>query len=413
MSGRHQPMKAYFVGGGIASLAGAVFLIRDGKVPPEDIVVLEELDILGGSLDGRGSPGTGYSMRGGRMFNFTYYCTYDLLAAVPSLSDPSRSVRDEIIEFNNRVKTNSHCRLVRGGSKVDSSVMGFNLEDRLQLGDLIVIPEHAFWGQQIDEHFDASFFETNFWSMWATMFGFQPWHSLVEFRRYLHRFIHEFPHISTLAGVDRTPYNQYDSIVLPISRWLRGLGVRFEMGCQATDVDFQFAEGRRQPRGIHFTRDGKDDSIPLTEDDLLFVTLGMHDRRVGPGFHELASPLNSKHDDGGAWTCGRTSAEACRLRRSLGLRRQHRGVEVGIIHRHSARSHLLPDDGSFTGNAAGTGGLVTFMDSNWLMSVVLAYQPHFINQPEDVFVFWGYGLFVDSRAISSPSRWRNARARRS
>jgi myosin-crossreactive antigen len=35
----------------------------------------------------------------------------------------------------------------------------------------------------------------------------------------------------------------------------------------------------------------------------------------------------------------------------------------------------------FSGNEAGTGGLVTFKDSNWLMSVVLAHQPHFPHQP--------------------------------
>ena len=49
----------------------------------------------------------------------------------------------------------------------------------------------------------------------------------------------------------------------------------------------------------------------------------------------------------------------------------------------------------FTGNQPGTGGLVTFKDSNWLMSIVLAYQPHFPNQPADVQVFWGYALFPD------------------
>ncbi len=36
---------------------------------------------------------------------------------------------------------------------------------------------------------------------------------------------------------------------------------------------------------------------------------------------------------------------------------------------------------AFSGNKAGTGGLVTFKDSNWLMSVVLAHQPHFADQP--------------------------------
>jgi oleate hydratase len=49
----------------------------------------------------------------------------------------------------------------------------------------------------------------------------------------------------------------------------------------------------------------------------------------------------------------------------------------------------------FTGNVAGTGGLVTFTDSNGLMSVVLAAQPHFIGQPDNIKVCWGYGLFVD------------------
>lgn len=48
-----------------------------------------------------------------------------------------------------------------------------------------------------------------------------------------------------------------------------------------------------------------------------------------------------------------------------------------------------------SGNEAGTGGLVTFKDSNWMMSIVLAHQPHFINQPADVQVFWGYSLFPD------------------
>ena len=49
----------------------------------------------------------------------------------------------------------------------------------------------------------------------------------------------------------------------------------------------------------------------------------------------------------------------------------------------------------FSGNLNGTGGLVTMTDSNWLMSIVVARQPHFPNQPKDVKVFWGYGLFPD------------------
>jgi oleate hydratase len=50
---------------------------------------------------------------------------------------------------------------------------------------------------------------------------------------------------------------------------------------------------------------------------------------------------------------------------------------------------------ALSGNKAGTGGLVTFKDSNWLMSVVLYHQPHFVDQPAGVQVFWGYALHPD------------------
>lgn len=39
--------------------------------------------------------------------------------------------------------------------------------------------------------------------------------------------------------------------------------------------------------------------------------------------------------------------------------------------------------------------MITFADSPWLASIVVPYQPHFIGQPADVGVFWGYGLSVD------------------
>jgi oleate hydratase len=75
--------KAYLVGGGIASLASAAYLIQEGGIRGENIHILEEASEVGGSLDGQGSPETGYFMRGGRMFtDEAYTCTYDLLARV-------------------------------------------------------------------------------------------------------------------------------------------------------------------------------------------------------------------------------------------------------------------------------------------------------------------------------------------
>jgi oleate hydratase len=52
----------------------------------------------------------------------------------------------------------------------------------------------------------------------------------MEFRRYLHRFVQEIPRIDTLEGVDRTPFNQYDSIILPLTRYLEAQGVEFKYG---------------------------------------------------------------------------------------------------------------------------------------------------------------------------------------
>ncbi len=59
--------KVDLVGGGIASLATAVFMIRDGDSPGCNITIFEEPDKIGGSLDGSGTPETSNVLRGGRM----------------------------------------------------------------------------------------------------------------------------------------------------------------------------------------------------------------------------------------------------------------------------------------------------------------------------------------------------------
>ncbi len=78
--------KAYFVGGGVGSLAGAVFLIRDGKMAGENITIYESLPDVGGSMDAGGNPEDGYKMRGARMFTLNIYeCTWELLKDIPTI----------------------------------------------------------------------------------------------------------------------------------------------------------------------------------------------------------------------------------------------------------------------------------------------------------------------------------------
>jgi oleate hydratase len=397
-SAQRSETKAYLVGGGIASLASAAYLIRDGGLQGRNVTIFEETPLLGGSLDGGGSPDQGYVIRGGRMFTYeAYTCTFDLLSFIPSLGDPAKTVKQEIYQFNEKHIPHSHARLVRGGQKVDVSNMGFSNQDRLELIEIMAVSEASLGDKRIEDVFSPSFFTTNFWYMWVTTFAFQPWHSAVELKRYLHRFIQEFPRIHTLGGVRRTPYNQYDSIVLPVTNWLKAQGVNLQTGTVVTDLDFVYGPKGKGVERLHCISDGRPDMIAVGADDLVFVTNGSMTTASSLGSMTRPAALSSK--DGktdGSWALWeKLAAKDARFGRPSvfnGKVDESKWLSFTVTMRDPTFFELME---KFTGNAAGTGGLVTFTDSNWLMSVVLAAQPHFIGQPDDIKVFWGYGLFVD------------------
>jgi oleate hydratase len=391
-----QHRKVHLIGGGIASLASAAYFIRDGHINPCNITIYEELNIAGGSLDGSGSPKDGYVMRGGRMLNFSYLCTYDLFSFIPSLNDPGIMVLDEIKAFNQNIKTHSKARVVENGKILDVSTMGFSNKDRLDLLEMMAVDESHLGTKRINEWFESDFFKTTFWFMWDTMFAFQPWHSAVEFKRYLHRFIHEFKRINTLAGVDRTPYNQFDSLAKPLIEWLKKQGVNFEMGVSVTDLDFSSTGEKKTVEYIQFIREGQKQSVDVGVNDMVLVTIGSMtaDSSLG-SMHSAPQLITDKRD--GSWKLWESIAKNSD---QFG----HPSVFDNRVDESKWESFTVTCQGTeffdlmekFSGNKAGTGGLVTFKDSNWLMSIVLAYQPHFIGQPDNVTVFWGYGLFPDN-----------------
>ena len=204
--------KAYLVGGGIASMAAAAFLIRDGDFLGHNITILEELGDIGGSLDGSGSAEKGYVIRGGRMLESKYLCTYELFSSIPTL-DESKTVTEEIFAWNETMKTSSKSRLVRDGIRQTAPEFGLSEKHILTIGRLALEPEAFLGRSSISDQFDPMFFKTNFWFMWCTTFAFQPWHSAVEFKRYLVRFSHMVAGFDRLQGIMRTVYNQYDSMV--------------------------------------------------------------------------------------------------------------------------------------------------------------------------------------------------------
>lgn len=390
-------IKAYLVGGGIGSLAAAAFMIRDGGVLGSNITIFEAQPVSGGSLDGGGDADHGYTLRGGRMLTTdNYECTWDLFKTIPSLHNPGQTVYDETIAFNQANIPHSRARLVdRNRFKVDVSSMGFSMQDRIELLKLTDADEATLGRSMITDWLSPEFFETKFWFMWATTFAFQPWHSAVEFKRYLHRFMMEFSRIETLAGVKRTIYNQYDSLVCPLLDWLQQHGVNVVMNCTVTDFDLAAADGNITVTGIHTLEAGGAGHVQVAPGDLVFFQNGSMTDASSYGSMSAAPGKLTKRDSGG-WT----------LWEKLAAGHPEFGnpavFNSSIPESYWASFTVTLKDPAFfdrmeqfTGNKAGTGGLVTFKDSNWLLSVVLAHQPHFHGQPDGVQVFWGYALHPD------------------
>ena len=309
MTDAPHPSRAYLVGGGIASLAAAAFLIRDGGFPGENIHVLEELPVAGGSMDGSGEP-AGYVTRGGRMLEEeAYTCLWNLLETIPTLADETVTVREEITEFNAKWPTDAKARLIGKGTTIlDASDYGLDTRDRLELTRLLVLPEAVIGARRIEDFFSPHFFETNFWAMWRTTFAFQNWHSAIELKRYFLRFMQEFPRMHTLAGVRRTRLNQYDSIIRPLRAWLEARGVRFEYGVRVTDADFTTDEqGARRVSRLHLEREGQPDSYELGDGDHAFLTLGSMTADAAYGSDTAAPELVCDKRDGG-WRLWETLA---------------------------------------------------------------------------------------------------------
>ena len=387
--------QVFLVGAGIASLAAAAFLIRDGDIPGHNITIFEESAAIGGSLDAAGTPADGYIMRGGRMFESRYLCTYNLFSSIPTL-DESKTVTEEIFEWNETMKTSSKSRLFRDGHRVDAPKFGLSEKHILTIERLEIEPEGLLGRSSISGQFDPSFFETDFWFMWCTTFAFQPWHSAVEFKRYLVRFTHMVSGFNTLGGIMRTVYNQYDSMVRPLRKWLEERDVKFELNTCVTDLDLRHDSEGYAVQNILCDHDGHINKIKVGERDKVIVTLGSMTEASSLGSMDSAPVLKGK-SDGGAWTLWEKIAAG----------------QPQFGHPSNFTSHIeeskwlsftttLHDPTFFrlivdlTGNVPGEGGLITFPESNWLASIVLPHQPHFIGQPADVQVFWGYGLFVDA-----------------
>lgn len=388
---------AYLLGGGIASLSAAAFLIRDAHMPGANIHILEALNRPGGSMDGAGTAENGYTARGGREIESHFECFSELFSFIPSLNDPNVTVLDEFHQLNIDEPIESHCRLVeKQGTPADFSSFGLSMENALELAKLHMLKEEALGATTIEQYFTPQFFKTNFWYFWVTMFAFEPWHSVVEVKRYMERFMHLINGMNRLKGILHTEYNQYDSLILPLITWLEQSGVQFDYGCTVTDIDFDFSNNLKTATGIHYSKDGKPCRIAIREDDVVLFTNGSMTQNTERGDFNTPAPLNRSTDKGcfSAWEkiavkspdFGHPEAFCSDVDKTKWM-----SFTITLKDDDIVFPHIL----SLTGDKPGMGGLVTIKDSSWLMSWVVPKHPHFIGQPDNVKVLWAYALNMD------------------
>ena len=392
---------AWLVGSGLASLSAAAFLIRDGQMPGDRIHILEEAPLPGGACDGMLVPELGFVIRGGREMENHYECLWDLYRSIPSLEVENASVLNEFYWLNKDDPNFSKNRatLYRGESANTGNRFDLSDEAALELMRLFFTPDEALYDKTIDDMLDEEFYQSNFWLYWQTMFAFEKWHSALEMKLYLQRFLYHIGGLPDLSALKFTRYNQYESLILPLVSYLKEHVVQFHYGVKVTNVLFHFLPEKKVAHQLILIRDGKEEVMELTEDDLVFVTNGSCTESTALGDNGRPPQLAVGDGEGSSWALWKNIA----VQNTLFGRPEKFCSDIQATKWESATVTLLDDKiapyvqeicqrDPYSGKVV-TGGIVTVKDSAWLMSWTFNRQPHFKGQPREQLVGWIYGLY--------------------
>ncbi|HAT54455.1 MAG TPA: oleate hydratase [Lactobacillus sp.] len=390
---------AYIVGSGLAALAAASFLVRDGQMPGDHIHILEELGLPGGSMDGIWNEQRGYIIRGGREMEPHFETLWDLFRSIPSLDTKDASVLDEFYWLNKEDPSYSKARVIenRGHRLANDGELTLSQKAIKELLDLAITPEEKLQDKRIDEVFTDEFFNSNFWLYWSTMFAFEKWASALEMRRYVLRFVHHVDSLSTLSSLRFTKYNQYESLVLPLVSFLTNHGVHFQYKTVVNNILVNRVGNDKVATKIEMTVDGKRQDQPLTPDDLVFVSNGSITESTTYG--DNTHPAPKEHELGASWQLWKNLAAqdpdfghpekfcenipAANWTMSATLTFSDDKI-VPFIENVSQKD---PHSGSIV-----TSGPVTIKDSNWILGYSISRQPHFKKQKDNELIVWIYGL---------------------
>lgn len=397
---------AYIIGTGLAGLSAAFYLVRDGQMKGEHIHLLEKLELAGGSCDGRKDITKGFFMRGGREMDNHFECMWDMYRDVPSIETEGISVLDEYYWLNKEDPNYSLCRATvkRGQDAHTDKQFKLDKQSAQDLMKLYMTPEKELEDKKISEIFHDSFWETNFWLYWQTMFAFQRWSSALEMKRYLQRYVHHIDGLPDFSALRFTKYNQFESMILPLVKYLESHGVKIEYGIDVKNVIIDEKEGKKVARQIVYIKDNQEQTIDLVEDDLVFITNGCCTDTSCYGDQTHAPDLSKiKNGYGESWDMWRNIA-------AQGSDYGHPEVFCSDVDKTNWMSatiatsneeiidHIMkickrdPRSGKVT-----TGGIVTVKDStdNWYLSWTINRQPQFKAQDKNLVLVWVYSLSTD------------------
>ena len=393
---------AYIIGSGLAGLSAAVFLVRDAQMKGENIHILEELPVAGGSLDGAKRPNAGFVVRGGREMENHFECLWDMYRSIPSLEIPGASYLDEYYWLDKEDPNSSNCRLIynRGDRLPSDGQYGLG-KCTNEIVKLIMTPEKELQGETIEEFFSDDFFKTNFWTYWATMFAFEKWHSAAEMRRYAMRFIHHIDGLPDFTALKFNKYNQYESMVKPLLAYLKDHGVQFEYDYHVDNVVVDHEGKQKVAKKIVMTKNGEQSDIDLTPDDIVFVTNGSITESSTYGDQNTPAPIT--HDKGSSWKLWENLAKQdpdfghpdvfCE---NLPERSWFVSATATLENKKIAPYFERLTKRSLYDGKVNTGGIITVVDSNWELSFTIHRQPHFKSQNPDQIVVWIYALYSDT-----------------
>ena len=293
---------AYIIGSGLAALTAACYLVRDGQMKGEHVHVFEKNALAGGACDGY-KYDIGYVMRGGREMDNHFEVMWDLLHSIPSLETEGASVLDEYYWLNKEDPNFSLCRATvnRGEDAHTDGKFGLSDKGAMEIMKLFFTPDEQLQDKKITDFFDDEVLNTNFWMYWRTMFAFENWHSALEMKLYLKRYIHHIGGLPDFTALRFTRYNQYESIILPMVRYLESFGVQFHYNTKVTDVKFDIQKGRKLASSVTVEHAGETSNIDLTENDLLFITNGGCVESCTVGAQNKATGFDPTIQPGNGW----------------------------------------------------------------------------------------------------------------